>query len=90
MERRVDAIVHLRQDFSRRLRRPDGAPVQVIVNGVDANTARLVIGYVQGVWQKWLSSRRWRGAGWPPCRCRIESAGLVQQRAAQPQLLVPG
>jgi drug efflux transport system permease protein len=26
----------------------------VIVNGVDANTGRLILGYVQGVWQKWL------------------------------------
>jgi ABC-2 type transport system permease protein len=54
LDRRVMAIVHLRSDFARRLRQPGGAPIQVIVNGVDANTARLVLGYVQGVWQKWL------------------------------------
>jgi ABC-2 type transport system permease protein len=53
-DRSVNAIVHLQQDFSKRLRRPDGAPIQLIVNGTDANTARLVIGYVQGVWQKWI------------------------------------
>lgn len=57
MARQVDAIVHLRSDFTRRLRQPGGAPVQVIVNGVDANTGRLVLGYVQGVWQKWLQQR---------------------------------
>lgn len=56
-ERRVTAIVHLQQDFSRRLSRPDGAPIQLIVNGTDANTARLVIGYTQGAWQKWLEQR---------------------------------
>lgn len=55
MERRVDAIVHLRSDFGRQLRRPGGAMVQVIVNGVDANTGRLILGYVQGVWQRWLA-----------------------------------
>ena len=54
LDRRVMAIVHLRSDFARRLRQPGGAPIQVIVSGVDANTARLVLGYVQGVWQKWL------------------------------------
>jgi len=54
LNRRVMAIVHLRSDFARRLRQPGGAPIQVIVNGVDANTARLILGYVQGVWQKWL------------------------------------
>jgi ABC-2 type transport system permease protein len=54
MSRRVSAIVHLRANFARQLRQPEGAPIQVIVNGVDANTGRLVLGYVQGVWQKWL------------------------------------
>ena len=54
LDRRVMAIVHLRSDFARRLRQPGGAPIQVIINGADANTGRLILGYVQGVWQKWL------------------------------------
>jgi ABC-2 type transport system permease protein len=54
---RVNAIVHLRDDFASRLRRPDGAPIQLIVNGVDANTARLTQGYVEGAWGNWLARR---------------------------------
>jgi ABC-2 type transport system permease protein len=54
MAGRVNAIVVLRQDFARQLRQKDGAPVQLIVNGVDANTARIISGYVQGAWGKWL------------------------------------
>jgi len=54
---RVDAIVHLRADFADRLHRPDGAPVQLIVNGVNANTARLIEGYVAGAWSGWLRQR---------------------------------
>ncbi|MGB9094384.1 MAG: ABC transporter permease, partial [Gallionella sp.] len=54
MAGRVNAIVVLRQDFARQLRQQDGAPVQLIVNGVDANTARIISGYVQGAWGKWL------------------------------------
>jgi len=50
----VHAIVVLRRDFAKRLRDPDGAPIQLIVNGVDANTARIVSGYVQGAWGKWM------------------------------------
>jgi ABC-2 type transport system permease protein len=50
----VNAIVVLRQDFAKQLRDPDGAPIQLIVNGVDANSARLVSGYVQGAWGTWL------------------------------------
>lgn len=57
LDGRVDAIVHLRADFSQRLRRPDGAPIQVIVNGVDANNARLAQGYVEGAWGAWLNRR---------------------------------
>lgn len=57
MERRVDAILHVREDFSERLHRSSGASIQLIVNGVDANTSRLIIGYVQGVYSKWLEHR---------------------------------
>ena len=50
----ADAIVVLRSDFSRRIWSPSGAPIQVIVNGADANTARIIDGYIEGAWQKWL------------------------------------
>ncbi|MCX7427612.1 MAG: ABC transporter permease [Planctomycetia bacterium] len=53
---RVKAIVHVRANFADRLRADPGAPIQVIVNGVDANTARLIQGYVQGAWQSWLAA----------------------------------
>jgi ABC-2 type transport system permease protein len=50
----VDGIVWLREDFSRRLLSSADAPVGIIVNGVNANQARLTEGYIQGVWQTWL------------------------------------
>ena len=55
-ERRVDGIIWLRGDFSRRLIGNGDAPVGVILNGVDANQARITAGYVQGAWQGWLQS----------------------------------
>ena len=54
VEGEVDAMVVLRSDFARRIFTPGGAPIQVIVNGVDANTGRIVSGYVQGAWRTWL------------------------------------
>ena len=51
---KVDAMVVLRSDFARRIFSPGGAPIQVIVNGVNANTGRIVTGYVQGAWLTWL------------------------------------
>jgi ABC-2 type transport system permease protein len=50
----VSAVVVLRDDFSRRLYDPRGAPIQVLVNGTDANTARLTTGYIHGAWHAWL------------------------------------
>lgn len=55
MAGRVNAIVVLRHDFARTLRQNEGAPIQLIVNGVDANTGRIISGYVQGAWGSWLA-----------------------------------
>ena len=52
----VDAIVWLRNDFTSRLLAFGDAPIGVFVNGVDANQARITQGYIEGVWQTWLSS----------------------------------
>jgi ABC-2 type transport system permease protein len=53
----VSAIVRLRANFSRQMRGEKGASIQVIVNGVDANTARLLEGYVEGAWSIWLNAQ---------------------------------
>lgn len=50
----VQAILWLRDDFSSQFRTPQGARVQVIVNGGDANTARQISGYVQAAVSGWL------------------------------------
>jgi ABC-2 type transport system permease protein len=57
----IDGIVHLQEGFSTDLVTRHQADVQMIVNGVDANRARLVLGYAGGVLQKWSAVRRARG-----------------------------
>lgn len=55
---RVDGIVHLPQDFDRRMSAGD-AQIQLIVQGADANRARIIEAYVQGavgVWSAHLAS----------------------------------
>ena len=54
MAGRVNGIIRLRADFGRQLRSAGGAPIQVIINGVDANTGAIISGYVQGAWGQWL------------------------------------
>ncbi|MDX9819499.1 MAG: ABC transporter permease, partial [Desulfococcus multivorans] len=55
----VNGIVRVRDNFSGILdpSRQAPIPIQVILNGVDANTARLVSGYADGVWALWLQDR---------------------------------
>ncbi|HUY82018.1 MAG TPA: ABC transporter permease [Acidobacteriaceae bacterium] len=53
MKGHVSAILWLRSDFTRRAYRRGEAPIQLSVNGVDANQARIIENYVQGAWQVW-------------------------------------
>lgn len=55
LERDITAIIRLRADFSSQLFKQNSPAIQVIVDGMDANTARLISGYVQGAWNEWLS-----------------------------------
>lgn len=57
----VDGIVRVQSDFSDRLARGGVVPVQVIVNGTDANRALLIQGYVGGVLNLWSLQRAARG-----------------------------
>ena len=89
-DHRVDAVVLLRSDFGRQFALPGGAPIQVIVNGVDANTARLAAGYVQGVWERWLQrTADERGlARTPPVR--VEPRIWFNPEVRSRNFLVPG
>ncbi|WP_295456922.1 ABC transporter permease [uncultured Thiodictyon sp.] len=55
--RTVNGLVVLSADFAQRLKGDGSAPIQIIFNGVDANSARLLEGYVQGAWSNWLQQQ---------------------------------
>jgi ABC-2 type transport system permease protein len=67
-ERSIDGIVRLQGNFTARLQTGLQAPVQLIINGIDANRARLIQGYVRNVVGTWSTMRRARGeaAAAPP------------------------
>ncbi|MGQ9499930.1 MAG: ABC transporter permease [Dissulfurimicrobium sp.] len=52
----VNSVIWLRSDFGKKIR-DNGASIGVFVNGVDANTARLIEGYLTGVLGQWLKRR---------------------------------
>ena len=56
----VDGIVRLRPDFARHLDAGD-AEVQVVVNGTDANRARIIENYAQGALAQYLTLRDEQG-----------------------------
>ena len=57
----VDGILWLRENFGRSVESFRTHGVHVVVNGVDANTARLVEGYLRNTWQTWIGLRNQRG-----------------------------
>ena len=86
-QRRVQGIVALRSDFSDQFEAGD-APIQLIVDGVDANTARIVEGYVHGVFTNWLAHlERGRGA---PAGLRIEPRMWFNPEVNSRHFLIPG
>jgi len=90
MARQVNAIVVLRQDFAQRLGGSGGAPIQLIVNGVDANTANIVAGYVEGVWGNWLQQTALARARPAATPVQIEQRVWFNSELRSRNFLVPG
>ena len=86
----VSATVVLRSDFSRRLRSAQGAPIQVILNGTDANTARIFSGYMAGVWQKWLQQYQLAEGGTLLAPVVMEQRVWFNAEVRSRNFLVPG
>jgi drug efflux transport system permease protein len=86
----VSAVVVLRSDFSRRVRDSRGAPIQLLLNGTDANTARLISGYVDGAWHAWLEQvARDEGVA-PTVPARMETRVWFNAAVRSRNFLVPG
>jgi drug efflux transport system permease protein len=89
-EGQVDGIVRLREDFGRDLRSSGGASIQVVVNGVDANNARIIVGYVEGAWSKWLESRARAGGEELQVPVDVEQRVWFNGEVRSTNFLVPG
>ena len=81
-ERRVDGIVRVPADFSRRLAQGD-ARVQILVHGTDANRARIILQYASGALAQSpaiQADRQGRAAGVPaagPAQAGNPATGMV-------------
>ncbi|HEY7862836.1 MAG TPA: ABC transporter permease [Thermoanaerobaculia bacterium] len=60
LERKVDAIVRIPSDFSRRLALGQ-AEAQILLHGIDANRARIIQGYARGAIGQWAALKAAEG-----------------------------
>jgi ABC-2 type transport system permease protein len=87
--REVQGIVWLRADFARRLQ-AGNAPIGVIVNGVDANDARIIEGYLQQIWAGWIAARAEARGLPPPMPIAVEPRMWFNPAVSSRDYLVPG
>ncbi len=88
--REVQGIVWLQSNFARRAALRDNAPIGVIVDGVDANEARIIEGYVQQVWVTWLAANADAAGLPPPLPLAVEPQVRFNPAVSSRDYLVPG
>ena len=91
---RLKGVVVLASDFGDRIGAGGTAPVQVIVDGSEPNTAGLVAYYVQGVWGTWVTeeaiSRVGLAARQVTQRISVEQRYWFNPELRSHNFLVPG
>lgn len=90
MLRRVDGIVWLRSNFAREMLGPGPARIGLIVNGVNANQARIIQGYVNGVFSRWLEQKGLEQDNASPARVHVKQRIWFNPEMRSRNFLVPG
>ncbi|MDO9104185.1 MAG: ABC transporter permease [Methylovulum sp.] len=87
----VRGFVVVPTDFAEKLKRPmDSAPLQVITDGAEPNTATFVQNYVRGIWNGWLLQRAAERGEMPTAEIGIESRFWYNASAESRNYLIPG
>lgn len=89
-EHRVEGVVRVDSDFESELLAGRRAPVQLLLNGVDSNRARLVEGYFDGVVGAWAAVRRSRGEGAAVPAVLVDPRTWFNPALRSTDYLVPG
>jgi len=90
-ESRIRGFVVIPRDFSAKLqRRQEAAPLLVVADGAEPNTASFVQNYVLGAWTGWLQQRAATRGELPPARIGIESRFWFNPNAKSRNYLIPG
>lgn len=89
LERRVDGIVRLRSDFTRKLSAGD-AQIQLLVYGGDSNRARAIEAYAEGAIGEWAAERADEGQGLSAGPVLVTSRLWFNEANDSHYYLVPG
>jgi len=88
--RDIDGIIRLQGDFTARLHAGRQAPVQLILNGIDANRARLIQGYVRNIVGKWTAIRRAQGEDVAVLPVSVSQRVWFNEETESRNFMVPG
>jgi len=89
-EREIDGIVCLQENFTSLLLNGKQAPVQLILNGIDANRARLIQGYVRNIVGKWSTVRKARGEAAATVPVSVSQRVWFNEETESRNFMVPG
>ncbi len=88
---RVRGFVVVPVDFAEKLKRPNGAaPLLVVADGSEPNTANFVQSYVSGAWNGWMQQRAIERGETPPARISVEPRFWFNPAAESRNFLIPG
>ena len=90
-EGRVRGFVVVPVDFTEKLQRPNNtAPLLVVADGSEPNTASFVQNYVSGAWRGWMQQRAGERGETPPAGISIEPRFWFNPVAQSRNYLIPG
>src|SRR5579859_5570148 len=88
---KVRGFVVLAQDFSEKLKRPgDTAPILVVTDGAEPNTANFVENYVRSAWEGWQEQRAAEHGQAAPADIQMEPRFWFNPAAESRNYLIPG
>ena len=87
----VRGFVVVPLDFAEKLKRQaDPAPLLIITDGAEPNTANFVENYVRGAWNEWLQQRAAQNGETPPATITLEPRFWFNPTAESRNYLIPG
>jgi hypothetical protein len=90
MQGHVDPILWLRSDFTRLAYSSGSAPIHLTVNGVDANQARIIENYINGMWLLWLQEEATRQGAHLAAPVAVDSLVWFNPALRSRDYLIPG